>query len=310
MYKGKPYITSYFSSSYVFKDSIDRVFEVYRNPELLMRAQEKFSVQIKPLDNSSDMFDTVGASFAYTLVGGVFCELTVENSTNEENYKMIQVRSNKVYPLNCNYRIKMCFYWCSLNYQTVLFEEVSFFHRQDPFLEELFFTYPAQMELRSKIIEHFLQELTFNLIQYESVIIRRQYKDVVNSVVNWNIFIQLSPTVADKVNIKGNAFKIGSSVTLYYKKEKSILTVVRNEEIEDKRYYELVLGEKNKKAPRQILKFTFIKVSENDTFLSFVHEFIEPIKFSIISKMEKNKKKILNELKRNLEKKCKKNSNL
>ena len=143
----------------------------------------------------------------------------------------------------------MCFYWCSLNYQTVLFEEVSFFHRQDPFLEELFFTYPSQMELRSKIIEHFLQELTFNLIQYESVIIRRQYKDVVNSVVNWNIFIQLSPTVADKVNIKGNAFKIGSSVTLYYKKEKSILTVVRNEEIEDKRYYELVLGQKNKKAP-------------------------------------------------------------
>lgn len=308
MYKGKPYITSYYSSSYVFKDSIDRVFEIYRNPDLLMKAQEKFRVKIKSLDKPSDMFDKVGASFIYTLVGGVFCELTVENSANDENYKMIQIRSSKVYPLNCNYRIKMCFYWCSLNYQTVLFEEVTFFHRQDPFLEELFPTYPSQMELRCKIIEHFLQGLTFNLIQYESVIIRRQYNDIVNSIVNWNIFIQLSPTVADKVDIKGNAFNIGSSVTLYYKKEKSILTVVRNEEIEDKRYYELVLGEKNKKIPKQILKFTFIKVSENDTFLSFVHEIIEPIKFSIISKMEKNKKKILSELKRNLEKKNKKYS--
>lgn len=291
MYKGKPYISSFYSSSYIFKDSLDRVFEVYRNPMLLCKAQERYSVQIKTMTHCNDMFDTVGATFEYRLKDGVFCELTVENSINEDNYKMIQIRSNQVYPYNFNYRTKMSFYWCTLNNQTVLFEEVYFYHRQDPFLDELFLTYSSQMELRCKLIDLFLQTLTFNLNQCESVIISRNYKDVVNSVLNWNIFIQLSPTIADKVIIKGNAFNVGSAVTLINRNEKNILKVVRNEEIVDKRYYELVLGANNKKAPKQVLKFTFIKISDRETFLSFVHDFIEPIKYSTISKMESIKKK-------------------
>ena len=70
------------------------------------------------------------------------------------------------------------------------------------------------------------------------------------------------------------------------------MKVVRNEEIVDKRYYELVLGANNKKAPKQVLKFTFIKISDREIFLSFVHDFIEPIKYSTISKMESIKNSI------------------
>ena len=56
------------------------------------------------------------------------------------------------------------------------------------------------------------------------------------------------------------------------------------------------------------MKFTFIKISDKETFLSFVHDFIEPIKYSTISKMENIKKKILLELKKNLEKRNKSNN--
>ena len=49
--------------------------------------------------------------------------------------------------------------------------------------------------------------------------------------------------------IKGNVFNVGSTVTLINTNERNILKVVRNDEVVDKRYYELVLGVNNKKAP-------------------------------------------------------------
>ena len=45
-----------------------------------------------------------------------------------------------------------------------------------------------------------------------------------------------------------------------------------------------------------------IKIKDNQTFISFVHEFIDPIRFSTISKMNKNKQRILQEFKTNTEK--------
>ena len=205
-----------------------------------------------------------------------YCQLIVENSCNEENRKMLQIRSINVTPFNFTYRLKMCFYWCSIMNQTILFEEVLFLHnRQDYFTQELLKTYDAQKEIRCKAVESFLKEFTFKLNQCESVIIDREFEETSKSVLNMNKFIKLSPSMGDKV-----IFEL-----------------------------ELINHGKTRKMPKQILQFTLIRIAEDKTFLSFVHVFVDPIRFSTISKMETNKKKILFDLKKNLEKTKKHRSN-
>lgn len=309
MKKTIPYISTCYSSTYIYNDSLERVYEVFNKPELLEKAQEQYSIEIQRTRNPDDLFDSIGATFIYTVKNGMCCTLLVEDSKNEENYKMIQISSLKVYPLNCIYRMKLSFYWCNLTKQTVLYEEVCFFHRKDPDLEELFPYYHSQMVLKAKLIENFLREFTFNLNQCESVIINVPYKEVSNILNDWTQFVRLSPDIAEEVQIKSDPKQIGGIIVLLNRKERSFLTVVKNEESppNEKRFYDLVLSQKNKKAPKQFVKFSVIKIREEITFLSFMHEFIDPIRFTTISKMEKIKRKILRDLKINMESiyKCK-----
>jgi hypothetical protein len=313
MFINKPFQSTYNSSSYIFKDSIERVFEVFRNPIYLEKAYEKYGLQINPKNNPRDKFDTKGAVFDHYLKkSDSYCQLIVENSCNEENRKMLQIRSINVTPFNFTYRLKMCFYWCSIMNQTILFEEVLFLHnRQDYFTQELLKTYDAQKEIRCKAVESFLKEFTFKLNQCESVIIDREFEETSKSVLNMNKFIKLSPSMGDKVILSNMNCKVGSEILLFSEGEKSCLKVIRNEMMDDKVFFELELINhgKTRKMPKQILQFTLIRIAEDKTFLSFVHVFVDPIRFSTISKMETNKKKILFDLKKNLEKTKKHRSN-
>ena len=54
-------------------------------------------------------------------------------------------------------------------------------------------------------------------------------------------------------------------------------------------------------SPKQELKFSLIYVNENNTYLSFIHEFKDPIKYELINSIARDKKNILKELKKRLE---------
>jgi hypothetical protein len=149
-----------------------------------------------------------------------------------------------------------------------------------------------------------LKEFTFKLNQCESVIIDREFEETSKSVLNMNKFIKLSPSMGDKVILSNMNCKVGSEILLFSEGEKSCLKVIRNEMMDDKVFFELELINhgKTRKMPKQILQFTLIRIAEDKTFLSFVHVFVDPIRFSTISKMNKNKQRILQEFKTNTEK--------
>ena len=300
MQKYKRYKSSYLCSTYVFKDSINRVYEVIRGPEHLEKTFKKYNCKIKSLRKESDLFDDIGASFRITLNKVLSYEIIIIEAKNEDNYKMIKCKSTKVYPFNFNYIMKHSLYWCNITKQTVLFEEISFIYPEwEKNQDETF--YKSQMQLKFSIIEKYLEKSTVDLNQTESVIINSKFDEVVESVQNWNKFIQLSPKIGDKVIISGDYTKVNCKIRLYSGNEVNKFTVVRNEETYGKKYYELMFDHHNSKAPKQFLKFLFIDINNKQTFLSFAHEFIEPIKFSRIAQMEKLKKFILMELKQNLE---------
>lgn len=305
--KKRPFRSTYFSSFYTFTDSIERVFEVYRNPSILEKCQEEFKVSIQSKRSKKDFLDTIGATFIYNINNQILYELMIEDSVDEENYKMIQACSLKVTPFDCHYRMKLSFYWSTLTHQTILFEEIWFIHFQErTFYAFLFQSYNPQMQLRCKVVENYLKKSTFLLSQLESVLIETEFNEVCRSVIDWKRFVKLSPEVSDKVILQGDPSKLDSIIILIHKNEKSYLKVIKNEENNGKRNYELVynsLTDHKKSGPKQLLKFNMVKISETITFLSFVHEFLEPIDYTAIIKMQSKKKKILSDLKLNLENK-------
>ena len=305
MFHHNQYQTSILLSNHIFKDSIERIYEVFRNPTYLEQAFQKFNLQITPLNNPNDKFDTKNATFNYALLSSnISCKLIVEHSINEEHYKLIQIRSISEYPCEFVYRLKLIFYWCSIMKQTVYKEEVTLLYKHSDYLtQELINTYDEQANMRFKIIDKYLKEFTFKLNQCESVIINSNFEETCKGVSNMNVFIQLSPSLGDRVILSNMNNKVGSEILLVIEGEKTYFKIIRNEYVEDKLFFELEIIDKEhkRKMPKQIVQFTLIKITEKQTFLSFVHVFIDPIRFSTISKMETNKKKILSDLKKNLE---------
>ena len=299
--------SSYHCSSYVFKDSIDRVYEALRNPRCYERIFKKYNFKILSLRNESDLFDDLGACFRIISKQKILYDIQIIDSKNEDNYKMLESKSTKVFQFEFSYIMKLSLYWCNIMKQTVVFEEIRFFYPHGLNIEEEN-AYLSQMELRFNTIAKYLEKSTYDLNQVESVIINSKFEDVCEAVVNWNKFITLSPKIGDKVIIKGDYKKVGCKISLYSGKEVSKFIVIRNEDIEGKKYYELLLDQgKAVNAPKQYLKFLIININNIQTFLSFTHEFIEPIKYSKISKMSSIKKFILAEVKQKLEnvqKKC------
>lgn len=293
--------TTYHCSSYVFKDSIDRVYEALRNPQCYERIFKKYNFKILSLRNESDFFDDLGACFRIISKHKILYEIQIIDSKNEDNYKMLESKSTKVFPFEFSYIMKLSLYWCNIMKQTVVFEEIRFFYQHGLNIEEEN-EYLSQMELRFNTVAKYLEKSTYDLNQVESVIINSKFEDVCEAVLNWNKFIILSPKIGDKVIIKGDYKKVGCKISLYSGKEVTKFTVIRNEDIEGKKHYELLLDQgKAVNAPKQFLKFLIININNVQTFLSFTHEFIEPIKYSKISKMSSIKKFILAELKQNLE---------
>jgi hypothetical protein len=306
MYRYNQYATKYLSSSFIFKDSIERVFEVYRNPQCMEKAFEKYNLTIYSLRNPSDKFDCLNASFIYCFINSnIRDEFTVESIVNDENRKMIQLQAKNIFPFNYSYKIRLSFYWCNIMNQTVFSEEVFLYQTKiDSYLNDMFNTYQLQMKTRCKIVEKFLKEFTFNLTQFESIIINEDFNIICKYIRHFKLFAKFAPSIANKVIVKGDSSQVGCEIVLYNEQDRNNLKLIRNEIIDDKLFYELEYINKgySEKIPKQLVKFMLIKIKDDQTFISFVHEFIDPIRFSTISKMNKNKQRILQEFKTNTEK--------
>ena len=125
-------------------------------------------------------------------------------------------------------------------------------------------------------------------------------------VTDWNLFQKHVPFIGEEINHEGNPLQIGSKIHIKNNTINSGFSLdvkkVLNE-VEKKEYILECTESTQPLCPKQNLIFSLLTIKKNLTSLTFKHEFKENIKYNLIYSVSEEKKNILLELKKKLEKK-------
>lgn len=287
--------------SYVYKDSIQRVWDCFRNPEIFNDTLKENAENITMLQGKD--YGEVGTVVEFEWKNSFVIMFEVKEVVNTEFYKKIRFYTTKVYPLDLKYTCIFHFYFNTID-KTTLFQHELIFDDVNA-LKIIDHKHNKQEKLEiCRKIEKFLAKRTEDLIDFESIIINRNIETVWGVISNWKNFQNYVPSIAEKVNFEEGAPKtVGSRIIIENpsKKSKYSLKVLKYDVSTERREYVLECYEAEPVSPKQELKFSLIYVNENNTYLSFIHEFKDPIKYELINSIARDKKQILKDLKKKLE---------
>lgn len=287
--------------SYVYNDSIQRVWNCFRLPEI-------FNLTIK--DNADHItlikgqhYGEVGTEVEFGWKNSFVVRFQVQEVINTEIYKKIRFYTSRIYPLDFKYSCVFHFYWNTIEKNTLFQHELIF---DDPnALRVIDYKHNKQEKLdMCRMIEKILSKRTEDLIQFESIIINTNIEKVWDVISDWKTFQTYVPLIAEQVDYGGDDPRnVGTRINIEHpsKYSKFSLRVIKSLNTEEKKEYFLELFKAEPISPKQDLKFSLIFVNDDITYLSFKHEFREPIKFELINSITREKKHILKELKKRME---------
>jgi ribosome-associated toxin RatA of RatAB toxin-antitoxin module len=287
---------------YVFKDHIDRVWDCFKSPEIYVEALKQ-QANTMTITKGSD-YSEVGTTVEFNWKNEIFNVFEVKEVINTKNYKMNKLYSTKLEPLDFKYTYINHFYW-NTHDQTTLYKNELIFENFDA-LKIIDFKFNKQEKFNlCKYIESYLSQKLDDLFQYESILINVDLDTLWQVVTDWRLFQRHVPFIAEEINIQGNPTDVGAVINVRHnaKNNKYSLKVLKVENEIDKKEYDLELFDAQPVCPKQILKFSLLAINKNHTLLSFKHEFKEMIKHNLINSIAEEKKNILLELKKKLEKK-------
>jgi hypothetical protein len=287
---------------YVFKDHIERVWHCFKTPEIYEKAVKPQADKMTIIKGSD--YSEVGTTVEFNWKNEIFSVFEVKEVINTKNYKMIKLYSTKLEPLDFKYTYISHFYW-NTNDQTTLFKNELIFDNFEA-LKIIDFKYNKQEKLDTcRNLENFLSQKTDDLYQFESILINVELDILWKVITDWRLFQKHVSFIAEEVQIQGDPVQIGSIIHIKHnsKNSKYSLKVLKVENEIEKKDYELELFDAHPTCPEQILKFSLLAINKNHTLLSFKHEFKEMIKYNLINSIAEEKKNILLELKKKMEKK-------
>jgi hypothetical protein len=287
--------------SYVYKDSIQRVWDCFRLPEIFNQTLKDNAENITMLKGQN--YGEVGTVVEFEWKNSFVITFEVKEVVNTECYKKIRFYTTKVYPMDLKYTCTFHFYWNTIGKTTLFQHELTFDDSSALKVIDQKHNKQEKLEICKKI-EKFLSKRVQDLSEFESVIINRNITIVWEVISNWKNFQNYVPIIAERVEFEDGAPKVvGSRINIENpsKKSKYSLKVLKCESSNDKREYVVECLEAEPVSPRQELHFCLVLVNENITYLSFKHEFKEPIKYELINSITRDKKHILKELKKRLE---------
>jgi uncharacterized protein YndB with AHSA1/START domain len=295
----KPKILFY----YVFRDHIERVWECLKSPEITAKSL-KPKVDTLTILKGSD-FSEVGTVFQFWWKDEMFSEFEVKEVINTKNYKMIREYTTKLEPLSFKYTFTSHLYWNTHDHTTLFKSELIFDDLEALKVIDLKFTKQEKIDFCNGFENHLATRLD-DLFQFESILINIDIEALWQVITDWNIFQKHVPFIGEEIKHEGNPLQIGSKIHI---KNNSInsefsLNVKKVLNEAEKKEYVLELTESTQpQCPKQNLILSLLTIKKFLTSLTFKHEFKENTKYNLIHSVSEEKKNILLELKKKLEKK-------
>ena len=287
--------------SYVFKDNINRVWDCFRLPEIFNQTIKNKADNITILNGKH--YGEVGTEVEYQWKNSMIIRFEVKEVINKEFYKRIRFYSTKIEPFDFKYSCVFHLHWNTIDKTTLFQHELIFDDPNSLKIIDLKHNKQEKMEM-CKIIEKILAKRTEDLYQFESIIINTNIEKVWEVISDWKIFQKYVPIIGEQVDFEGGDPKVvGCRINIGHlsKNTKFSLKVLECLNSTDRKEYVLECLEGEPVSPKQELHFCLILVNEQITYLSFKHQFKESIKYELISSISREKKHILKELKKGIE---------
>ena len=292
------------SSTYSYKDSIKRVWDIFKNLEKISPEFTELRGSCKFLIGSNTY--ELNNEFNMDWYNSTLLHLTCIQIIEEENYKKICWRI-RAETWNFYYNYSYIVHFNTIQKNCVVIWDIVYDDFENlPFNQETLINYHKIILDTFKKYETFLKKSTEYLNQSESIIINREKEIIWNIITDWRILHNIVPEVADEVECEGDPHEIGSIIKMKFasKDVECKLKVIYFNCVkeEEKWEYHLESFEGKPRVPNQLIIFNVIDVSENMCYLSFKHEFKQNVKYDMIQLIGNDKKKILIGLKNYLEK--------
>jgi hypothetical protein len=287
-------------SSYVYKDTIKRVFDCYRLPEIFNRVMYK--ADLIKLKNGTHYAEK-GAILKLGWKNLFQVTFEIIDVVDTETYKKITFYTKKVKPYNLKYTLNFIFLWNSIESTTVFVHEMIF---DDPEAKKVLDNSHDLKEKKEmfKGIEKILKERVEDLIQIETILIKRNMNYVWDSVTYYDKLKRMVPAMAEHISIEGFKGQVGTIVHIndpIKGIEYDLKVIKRDQSNPDSWQISFECLNSRPKCPLQVIDWTFVKISANNTFVEFKHCFKENIPADYLQRLSKHKMQVLSDLKMAME---------
>jgi hypothetical protein len=277
--------------TYVYKDSIDRVFEMYKKPIHFEQIHSPFMTKLKILEGN--LLNEVGTTFQFFWKNEVKIESVVEEVIEESYFKQIKFYFFKVEPTDFKYHMIYKMRWIHTD-EVTLFTHICEFGT----LQSLTF-YQLQADHEEKVMLFskaalYLQSLTHLLIHEESVVINTSLDNLWDIITDMEKFSHYAPLVADRFEMDHEVMKIYKDNS-----EVNCIEVKKMLNLDNSEYVVRVLNG-NPQTQLKELKFNLVSLGCVKSLLIFTHIFYEPIPVLSFKELSATKQKILTSLRRNI----------
>lgn len=295
------------TTKYVFKSSIEKVWELLMNYEFLFK--ELFGDIVISFDIiNGNKLDELGAEFkvickSYTLLFKCIYLL------NDYNYKRINyyVCSDSKEFEGMNHDFSYLLISNTIDLSTIFIWDLEF---ENPKI--LLMTTEALEEYKKnrfvciKRWSDHLSKNSYDIQQYESIQIDSTREEIWDVITNWDLLRTVSPIMADEVQFKGDQLEEGSEMKLIFNIKKNFVCDVRVVKINCDIYsqdweYFLECYYSQPKVPFQEIRFSVVFLKPDKSFLIFQHIFKQTLDLKIINSISDDKKRILLDIKNYLE---------
>ena len=277
-----------FETSYVFSDTINRVFtnlSEKQNIEMMTKKTQLpylFTYKPYPMELQYSLIDT----------------------TSLEHYKTIAWQiSSKIVPILVKYSFLLT--WNTLDSTTLVSFEIVVVNPEliplDQHTKVISGCKNVCLEMINGL-EELLQLNKENIYEYESDIIHAPLDAVWEYVVH---FENIARDLFGITKYEGVSEKVGEIVSFYLPgdEDKKSIKIVKISNNPNKKKWKFCISPMGGPFREQIIKFILVKISDNDTFLSIFHEFQDLLETEDLKDLECKKKSLLTFLRNKLERK-------
>ena len=291
-----------FSNSLIFEENIDKLW-------IYLRDLSAETSNIDYLDNfkyiKGDNTWTVGNEFSMYWVG--VCNLDIKCKSIKVDRMKKKIRWKFKMDIGIDYYKQITLYRITQNNKTLVKSSVYIIEEKNNLID-IRQSLNYYIDLNSDILKKqskYLQNIKKDIISYESSIINKNYLKVWKNLHDIKKLNELSPHSGEKMEFKGQINKVGSFIKFYDKNVKQIvfLKVTAYDMSEYKIQWLMrfeTIGTKFNNIPIKT-EFKIIRINENKTQLSFLHQFSYNTDKNFINEYEIKKKETIKKIKEYIE---------